>query len=112
MNLLIVRTIVVSEVVAEEGGQAFHPFGGGEGDYVDPGGHVGRSGVDVIDRGAGAHAVEEAGGGIHVERGADYHKDVGFGHQLGGGGDVGHRFLEEYDVGAHPVAVDNHGSFI
>ena len=57
--------------------------------------------------GAGAHAVEEAGGGIHVERGADYHKDVGFGHQLGGGGDVGHRFLEEYDVGAYPVAVDN-----
>ena len=35
----------------------------GEGDYVDPGGHVGRSGVDVIDRGAGAHAVEEPAAG-------------------------------------------------
>ncbi len=64
-----------------------------------------RRGVDVVDGRILAGVVEKPGGGIHVERRADHHQYVGLFHDVNRRFDVGHRLLEEYDVGALVGAV-------
>lgn len=86
--------------------EAPHPLGGAALDVLDvvaPGPHLFR--VDQEDRLAPAHVVEQAGGGIDVERGADDDEDVAILDPADGGLDHGHRLAEPDDEGAQLLAM-------
>ena len=72
-------------------------------DVVAPGPHLFR--VDQEDRLAAAHVVEQPGGGIDVERGADDDEDVAILDPADGGLDHGHRLAEPDDEGAQLLAM-------
>ena len=91
----------------EDGGEAGHSLGCGEGEYGDTGGDSGGVGIYVVDGDSGAHLLQQSGGGVDVERRADHHEDVGVLHEVDRRLDIGHRFLKKYDVGAHAVTVDH-----
>ena len=86
--------------------EAPHPLGRATLDMLDviaPGPYLFR--VDQEDRLAPAHVVEQAGGGIDVERGADDDEDVAILHPADGGLDHGHRLAEPDDEGAQLLAM-------
>jgi len=88
--------------------QADEFFNTGRGFVLDDGDVVGDSGgigVDVVDGYIGPHVVEQTCGGIYYERCAYDYKYVGFLCQSYGRFDIGHGFLEKYDVGPHGVTV-------
>lgn len=86
--------------------EAPHPLGGAALDVLDvvaPGPHLFR--VDQEDRLAPAHVVEQAGGGIDVERGADDDEDVAILDPLDRRLDHRHRLAEPDDEGAQLLAM-------
>lgn len=72
-------------------------------DVVAPGPYLFR--VDQEDRLAAAHVVEQPGGGIDIQRGADDDEDVAILHPADGGIDHGHRLAEPDDEGAQLLAM-------
>ena len=67
-------------------------------------------GVDEVDGGGGADVVDQSGGGIDIEAGADDDEDVGLHGLACGQLDVGHGLAEEDDVGSEQRAVAGQGA--
>ena len=88
-------------------GEDFHAFGGRCLDDMYPGGNFGWIWVDVIDGNAGSDVVEERSGGIDGEGGADNDKNVGLFGNFYRRFEHGDCLLEEDDVGADMVALND-----
>ena len=87
--------------------QALHTFGGGVGQRGDGAAGVGVNGfgVDEVYVGFGGYAVEQSGGGIDIERGADDDEDVSLFGFAAGVGHAWHGLAEEHDERSQQTAV-------
>ena len=82
-----------------------HTFGGTLLDLLDIITSADGVGVDEINGGAGTDIMEETGGRIDIETGADNNEDISSLGLVGSSADEGHRLAEEHNEGTQQGAV-------